>query len=261
MALTHPGYDGKMASYERLEWLGDAYIEVIATTLIYNTFPYITAGRCSQIRDQIVRNTTLAEYFKAYNLGASARIPPEVQARHDNLAGRSNIKDLVKTQGDIFEAYVAAIIVTNRRNGLALASEWLKSLWGRTLRDEIHNGGRKQVLAPSANVVPTAGTKAPMAPKEELSRILATKEARLRYEDLPCSEKTKGLNQPLYRIGVYLDGWREQNKLLGTGTALSKKEAGKIAATVALQSHEVREVLAPRKEEWVKARDSAVKPV
>ncbi|KAL3960147.1 hypothetical protein ACCO45_005264 [Purpureocillium lilacinum] len=39
-AFTHPGVprNGE-ESYERLEWLGDAYIELAATGLIFKTFP------------------------------------------------------------------------------------------------------------------------------------------------------------------------------------------------------------------------------
>ncbi|KAG9970387.1 hypothetical protein KCU72_g24649, partial [Aureobasidium melanogenum] len=37
-------------TYERLEFLGDAYLEVIATRLIFSRYPHLAAGRQAQIR-------------------------------------------------------------------------------------------------------------------------------------------------------------------------------------------------------------------
>ena len=42
-------------TYDRLEFLGDAYIEIIATRLIWETYQSLPAGRMSQIRELLVR--------------------------------------------------------------------------------------------------------------------------------------------------------------------------------------------------------------
>src|SRR5436190_8289568 len=66
--FTHQGTVSRQStsstelSYDRLEILGDAYIEVIATRLIWDHFRSLPPGRISQIREMLVKNETLAQY-------------------------------------------------------------------------------------------------------------------------------------------------------------------------------------------------------
>lgn len=53
-------------TYDRLEFLGDAYIEVVATRLIWGSYASLPAGRMSQIRELLVKNDTLHEYAVQY---------------------------------------------------------------------------------------------------------------------------------------------------------------------------------------------------
>jgi ribonuclease-3 len=62
-------------NYERLEWLGDAYIELAATLLISQTFPFKTAGKCAQLRERLVKNVTLAGYARKYGFDKRATLP------------------------------------------------------------------------------------------------------------------------------------------------------------------------------------------
>ena len=80
-AFTHPGSlscdtaSKVNISYDRLEFLGDAYIELMATRVIFPRFPNLTAGRLSQQREMLVKNETLAEYALAYRFDEKAKLP------------------------------------------------------------------------------------------------------------------------------------------------------------------------------------------
>ena len=64
------GYDRSSTTsdvtYERLEFLGDAYLELFASRLIYHHFPALQAGAQSQVRELLVKNETLSEYARLY---------------------------------------------------------------------------------------------------------------------------------------------------------------------------------------------------
>ncbi|CAI6096938.1 unnamed protein product [Clonostachys chloroleuca] len=245
--FRHPGMAnisrGEL-SYERLEWLGDAYLEAIASNLIYQSFPNLPVGKCSQIREQLIRNMTLAEYFRIYNLMQRAQIPPSVQSNQQPGKGRSADKDLVKVQADMFEAYVAAIIITNPQDGVMQASNWLRGLFSRTIKDQIV---KSEITAPPIIT----------EPKQKLAQLLGAKGVEISYEDMPTHKKHKQLNIPMFAIGVYLTGWGEQHRLLGIGTATGKKEAGNKAAIVALENKKLMKVYEQKKKAFVEAQAQA----
>ena len=47
-------------TYERLEFLGDAYLELFASRLIFHHFPTLAAGQQSQVRELLVKNAAIA---------------------------------------------------------------------------------------------------------------------------------------------------------------------------------------------------------
>ena len=67
-ALHGPNLGKIDASYDRLEFLGDAYIELMASRLVLKRFPQMPAGRLSQQREMLVKNDTLAEYANKYGM-------------------------------------------------------------------------------------------------------------------------------------------------------------------------------------------------
>ena len=67
-ALHGPNLGKIDASYDRLEFLGDAYIELMASRLVLKRFPHMPAGRLSQQREMLVKNDTLAEYAEHYGM-------------------------------------------------------------------------------------------------------------------------------------------------------------------------------------------------
>ncbi|RCI16169.1 hypothetical protein L249_2351 [Ophiocordyceps polyrhachis-furcata BCC 54312] len=258
LAFTHAGC-GNGESYERLEWLGDAYLELIASSLIYQTFTRTPSGRCSQLREILIRNTTLANYFQQYDMPSRARLPPDLCRSRGPGRGRSSDKDLLKTQGDMFEAFVAAVIISDPQQGLAKTASWLKDLWGQTIQEQIVENERmtSRSLPPRVKTAHCAPGNCDINAKDKLRGSIGAKGIVLRYEDIPGVGKDKNLGLPLYTVGVYLDGWGEKNKLLGRGTAMQKKEAGHRAASMALENKKLMSMYEARKKAFQEAASAA----
>lgn len=206
-AFTHPAYDNDhTATYDRLEILGDAYIELMATKLIWDTFPDLPSGRISQIRELLVKNETLANFADLYGFSRRAVAPPSYA---------SQPKRWVKTKGDVFEAYVAAIILSDPVNGYEIAERWLTGLWLPKLIDLGHQ-------------------KTELRSKEQLAKQIMGKGIKLEYIEEQPSIQPKGSGSQTFFLGVYLTGWGWEKKHLGSGQGLSKSAAGDEAAKNAL---------------------------
>ncbi|KAL2017802.1 hypothetical protein VTK56DRAFT_1665 [Thermocarpiscus australiensis] len=245
-ALTHSGMRKSLsdASYERLEWIGDAYCEVIASELIFQTFPTLDPGKCSQYRELLVRNSTLGAFSIHYGLDKRANFPSEF-----GLGGRPNgttvsEKQRMKALGDIFEAYVGALIKSDPEDGFRRASEWLNALWGSVLEKQI----REQESGRSLK-------EKEISPKTQLEQLIGAPGVKFEYRDLPSTGKRDRLTgQPLYCVGCYLHGWGESGLQLGHGSALGKKEAGQKAAQMALGNKKLIKKFADKKKAFMAAK-------
>ncbi|GFF43134.1 double-strand-specific pac1 ribonuclease [Aspergillus udagawae] len=204
--FTHPGLskDSK-STYDRLEILGDAYIELIATRLIWSRFEDLSSGQISQIRELLVKNETLSEFATLYGLDSRASIPQDLL---------NQPRRWTKTKGDIFEAYVAAVILSRPTHGYDVAEQWLTQLWLPRLTD-------------------TAIRRTALDAKETLAKKIMGKGVKLKYVDERSPVQLRGGMQTFY-VGVYLTGWGWQNKHLGSGHGPSKAVAGDAAARQAL---------------------------
>ncbi|PNP50856.1 hypothetical protein THARTR1_08477 [Trichoderma harzianum] len=248
--FTHPGLGLK--NYERLEWLGDAYLELIASSLIHQTFTQLRSGACSQLRERLIRNVTLAEYFRHYDMSQWAKLPDAFGDYRGHGRGRSKDKDLVKTQADMFEAYVAAVILSDPQQGLTKVVEWLKTLWGRTIKEDIYKAEAAKKRSEGQS---TAAEVTSSSAKQRLSVKIVTKGVTIDYKDLPGEKKDKNLGLPLFTVGAYLTGYGEVGRLLAVGTALSKKDAGQKAAETALQNKRLIQAYEEKKRQYMQARD------
>lgn len=212
-------------SYDRLEFLGDAYIELIATRVIFPRFPKLTAGQLSQKRQLLVKNETLADFSLAYGFDARARLPKDVLMAN-NFDSR---KLWTKIMGDIFEAYVAAVILSDPDDGFSVVEAWLTELWEPTLsnRDE----GTLNLNA-----------------KAQLAAKIMGKGIKINYREDAQPELNKKEGKILFRIGAYLTGWGWENKHLGSGVGWNKNEAGGHAAAQAMSNPFVSQVIAIKRE-------------
>ncbi|OTB05334.1 hypothetical protein M426DRAFT_319882 [Hypoxylon sp. CI-4A] len=263
-ALTHSGMTTSPTdmSYERLEWIGDAYLYLISTSFIYQTFPNLSAGRCSQLRERLVKNETLSSYTIQYKINKRTRFPAEFDllGRIGGSQASQNAKK--KVLGDIFESYVAAAILGSP-NGLPQVASWLKSLWSTTLANEIRGEFKAQsnfaqnYSKNGGNADEQKVPKQNLNPKVQLSQVIGAKGVRISYNDVGEPKKDKHSGNPWYTVGVYLDGLSEKNLQLGTGGALSKKEAGANAARSALENKSLMKRLQQKKEELLRSTQLA----
>ncbi|KAK7981037.1 hypothetical protein PG989_013494 [Apiospora arundinis] len=260
-AFTHSGMAalGEM-SYERLEWVGDAYLEMFATIFIYQTFPNLPAGRCSQHREYLVKNETLSKYTKLYGLDKRIVFPREFDMGSSGNGQGAKEKTHKKVLGDIFEAYVAGVILGDPEFGLARASSWMKALWSKELAKEIKaeyiNRERlQQVAATQASTEAASGEKPPTPvisedshPKNRLVQRIGTKGVKIYYLDEKESVDKQN-HQRRFTVGVYVDAWGESRVRLGFGSALSKREAGAKAAENAMENKKLMKKYEQKKKE------------
>lgn len=233
-AFRHPGVvkdsegDTSSLSYDRLEILGDAYLELIATKLIWNRFQNLPSGRISQLRELLVKNETLAEYATLYGFDHRASVP------EDHLR---QPKRWTKTKGDIFEAYVAAVILSDPVSGYEVVEKWLSQLWLPKLLG-FHDA------------------KPNLQSKELLAKKIMGKGIKLKYIDERPPVQLAGGMQTFF-VGVYLTGWGWENQHLGSGQGLNKASAGDHAAREALLNKPlIDEIAAVKREHDPKAKAS-----
>lgn len=106
-ALTHRSfvneYDGAgtVRDNERLEFLGDAILDVIVAEMLYRRFPDVTEGELTQLRAALVKTESLAIIATEFNLGEYLRIGKG----EENSGGRTRLNNLCRG----FEAVIGAM--------------------------------------------------------------------------------------------------------------------------------------------------------
>ena len=116
-ALTHAsGADHRLASNERLEFLGDAILGAVVCDLVYRLFPEALEGELTRIKSQVVSRRTCTKISRGMGLqaflvlgkgmGGPSQAPPSVLA-------------------DVFEGLVGAIYLDG---GMEAASDFITRL-------------------------------------------------------------------------------------------------------------------------------------
>jgi ribonuclease-3 len=100
-ALTHTsGADTRLASNERLEFLGDAVLGLVVCEQLYQLFPEYQEGDLTKVKSAVVSRRTCAQISKHLNLGDFLFLG---KGMHLQLPMPSNVL------ADVFESLVAAI--------------------------------------------------------------------------------------------------------------------------------------------------------
>ena len=200
-ALIHTSYaneaQGRVAHNERLEFLGDAVLELASSTYLYTHFPTLPEGELTKTRASIVCSAALAKIAARLGLGEDLLLGHG----EEMSGGRARTTNLE----DAFEAVLGAIYLdqgweTARDYALRqLAPEFDQVRHGENLQDY------KTLL-------------------QEL--VQKTPGSTIAYELL---EATGPDHAKHYRYAVVIDG-----KTCGEGEGSSKKEAEQQAARMAL---------------------------
>lgn len=104
-ALTHPsvGHETKRdhLDNQRLEFLGDAVLQLVMTERLFRHFDEEAEGRLTKLRSRLVSRETLKSYAIALDLGSHL-----VMGRGEDSSGG---RERTSTLGDAFESLIGAI--------------------------------------------------------------------------------------------------------------------------------------------------------
>ncbi|KAI9883620.1 MAG: hypothetical protein M1823_004608 [Watsoniomyces obsoletus] len=241
--FTHQGALGSSdnlradRSYERLEFLGDAYLESIVSRLLYDRFPHLMPGRLSGLRQALVNNEHLARLARAYGFENWLKNPPD---HKKPWGGGGSASPSMKVLADVFEAYIAAVILDAPATGLTTATTWLSAVMLPMMEKAEYDS--------KVHVTPA------VLPKQELAKILLTQHSRLEYQEEKAPRAQKGTQT--FFVGVYFTGWGYNKLHLGSGQGRNKGEAGNQAASQALCNRPLISGICSRRRE-LEARDEA----
>jgi ribonuclease-3 len=136
MALTHSSYlhehPGSGArDFERLEFLGDAVVDLVVGGELYRRFPEATEGQLTSLRASLVSANAIAQVGRALGLTERARLG----RGEEETGGRSR----VGLAASLYESFVGAVYV---EAGFARARELVLDTMGDAL-DELGSSARK----------------------------------------------------------------------------------------------------------------------
>ncbi|MBQ6654270.1 MAG: ribonuclease III [Erysipelotrichaceae bacterium] len=198
-AFTHASYINESreetGDYERLEFIGDAVVEIWVSNKLFHHKPEISEGRMTTMRSQLVCEKSLASFLKQMDLPRFIRLGAGEIKNHG--------RERESLQADVFEALMGAIYVD-------LGFEEVS-----------------RVLDKVITIVDTPEAAGVVDYKTKLQELVQADSRRvLQYVVL---NETGTSNNPLFEIGCYLD-----DVLMGTGKEHSKKKAEQLAAREAL---------------------------
>lgn len=126
-ALTHPSYGGDhhVPHYQRLEFLGDAVLELAVSQYLYAELPEVDEGKLTRIRAALVREETLCSAARRIGLGEFIRL--SVGETHSGGRNKPSIL------ADVMEAVFAAVYLDG---GFAQAVAVVRRALGDDLRPE-----------------------------------------------------------------------------------------------------------------------------
>jgi ribonuclease-3 len=94
LALTHASCDGALNN-ERLEFLGDAVLDLIVARALYRREPDWGEGRMTQLKSDVVSRRSLAEPARRLKLAQHARIGPGLRGRSASTSVLANLYEAV----------------------------------------------------------------------------------------------------------------------------------------------------------------------
>ncbi|MEZ4268988.1 MAG: ribonuclease III [Myxococcota bacterium] len=130
-ALTHSSwsheFDGDVANNERLEFLGDAVLELAISGWLFRSYPQMPEGQLTQMRARVVNARALANIAQNLHIGGLLR----VGVGEERTGGRKRRSLLA----DAFEALLGAVYLDG---GFEAASRVVRRLFEGELRHLAH---------------------------------------------------------------------------------------------------------------------------
>jgi ribonuclease-3 len=203
-ALTHGSYlnenpDCSWGDNQRLEFLGDAVVDLVAAEFAYARFPDWQEGKLTRMRAEWVRADTLAHFAAEKDLGAYLVM--------GHGAEQSGARAQVAVLSDAFEALVGAIYLDG---GLEAA---------------------RQFIVPFLDALTQARTVA-AGLRDPKTRLQEWTQSVMHASPVYATvEETGPDHAPQFTVEVLL-----QDQVLGRGTGRNKQSAELAAARAALEA-------------------------
>lgn len=201
LAFTHTSVNatgnGIGKDYERLEFMGDAFISMVVADLVFQLHPGWSQGELSKTRAKFVQTISLVKIARTMNLHEFVTIGPSIK--------RDMVQQSDKILEDIFEAFVGAIYLDlGFEKAFAFVSTFFRPLIIDVATDDL---------------------------TDYKTRLQEEMQAEFReavsYEKI---EESGPAHDKRFTFQVSFNGI-----ILGTGTGASKKKAEQAAAKVALE--------------------------
>jgi len=194
-ALTHSSQSP--INYERLEFLGDRVLGLVAAAWLYRLLPDEPEGKLSRRINALVSRETCAEIAREIGLVQHIRLGK--QARDDGAGDSDNVL------GDVIEALIGALFL---EGGFAAADSFVQRAWASRV---------------------DARERAPQHPKSALQEWAAAK--NLKPPVYTLAGRSGPHHNPRFTVTVAIGGAGE-----ASADGSSKQEAETAAATKLLES-------------------------
>jgi ribonuclease-3 len=190
--------ESHLSSNERLEFLGDAILSFVISTLLYSRFPRYQEGDLTNLRSKIVRTTSLAQIAQKLNLGNYL-----IMGKGEEESGGKKKPSLLANS---VEALIGAIYLDQE---IEVVEKFIKKEFSFLIKKFAREPRIKDYKSTLQEQL-QARTKE--APKYQTLKTLGPAHART------------------FVVGVYL-----KRKILAQGKGASKQEAEQQAAKIALE--------------------------
>ena len=149
-ALTHPSFGGDhhVPHYQRLEFLGDAVLELAVSRYLFFELPEVDEGKLTRIRAALVREESLSRAARRIGLGDYIRL----SVGEERSGGRNKPSILA----DVVEAVLAAVYLDGGFDeAVRIVSRILKEeLKPEVLKDHLDAKSRLQELMQRDGLMP-----------------------------------------------------------------------------------------------------------
>ncbi len=206
-ALTHPSFFGNKKAtssgiYERLEFLGDAVLNLIVANYVFDHHPRTAEGKMTKLRSALVNKKTLARVFD------NLQLLPFINMREEFLYRPLQTTESSSLKADIIEALIAVIYKNQgQKSAEAFVKKHILCLLPAVLKNKLYENPINQLQ----------------------ERIAKLHKKNPRYKLVKQSISENGAAH--FEVKVYF-----KQKLLGTGVGSSKKSASLAAAHEAMEN-------------------------
>jgi len=185
------------SSYERLEFLGDAVLELAVTKYLFDNYPELPEGDLTKMRSKLVNKITLSKISK--KLGFSRLLKISKGAEKDN------IRNLNSILSDIYESFIGA---------LYLDGSWKEA--NKFISNTLLS--KHEILIPSPDIQNYKGQLFEYCQHNNINN-----------PEFIVTNTDGSAHEINFEVSIYLN-----NKFYSSGLAKTKKYAEQIAAKKAL---------------------------